>query len=254
MFTWICPQCGAEVPPSYNECPNCKPVAPPPPAVVQPPLAAPPPPLQATRLGTAPPRATAPTPTAPPVYAAPPPPQPMQAIPAQVVAPPLAAEVQYVYVQKPGLPAWLVTIGVFAGLCAAGYAFYSLVLNKNGRSSAAVADSSPAPAASKGPHGRKDLSKHLEVAGIRIIEENRKPAIRLMLVNHSSVELASLTGTITLTTDGKTDIATIPFNLATLGGYEAKDISAPLKTTLRAYEMPDWQFIKAQVKLTSSAE
>ena len=66
----------------------------------------------------------------------------MQAMPAQVVAPPPAAEVQYVYVQKPGLPAWLVTIGVFAGLCAAGYAFYSLVLNKNGRSSAAVADSS----------------------------------------------------------------------------------------------------------------
>jgi hypothetical protein len=23
MFTWVCPKCGAEVPPSYNECPNC---------------------------------------------------------------------------------------------------------------------------------------------------------------------------------------------------------------------------------------
>src|SRR5215471_2035184 len=23
MFTWICPQCGREVPPSYNECPDC---------------------------------------------------------------------------------------------------------------------------------------------------------------------------------------------------------------------------------------
>ncbi len=257
MFTWICPQCGADVPPSYSECPNCKPVAPPPPAVAQPPLAAAPPPLQATRLGTAPPRATAPTPTAPPVYAAQPPLQPLQAMPAAVAAPAPAAEVQYVYVQKPGLPAWLVTIGVFVALCAAGYAFYSLVLNKNGRSDAASTESVAEPAAAesgaaKGPRGRKDFSKYLEVAGIRIVEENRKPAIRLMLVNHSSAELASLTGTITLTADGKTDIATIPFNLATLGAYEAKDISAPLKTKLRAYEMPDWQFIKAQVKLTNA--
>ncbi len=23
MFTWICPQCGREVPPSYTECPDC---------------------------------------------------------------------------------------------------------------------------------------------------------------------------------------------------------------------------------------
>jgi hypothetical protein len=23
MFTWICPQCGREVPPAYNECPDC---------------------------------------------------------------------------------------------------------------------------------------------------------------------------------------------------------------------------------------
>lgn len=24
MFTWICPKCGKEVPPSYLECPNCQ--------------------------------------------------------------------------------------------------------------------------------------------------------------------------------------------------------------------------------------
>jgi hypothetical protein len=257
MFSWICPQCGSEVPPSYSDCPNCKPVAaaPPSPVVMPPsPVAAPPP--QAPRLGTAPPRATAPTPTAPPVYAAPPPPpQPLQAAPV-AVAPPSAPEVQYVYVQKPALPAWLVTIGVFVGLCAAGYAFYTLVLNKNGGASASATSSTtaeePPAAAAKGPRGRKDFTKYLEVAGIRILEENRKPTIRLMLVNHSAAELASLSGTISLSTDGKTDIATIPFNVATLGGYEAKDISAPLKTNLRAYELPDWQFIKAQIKLTNA--
>ena len=48
------------------------------------------------------------------------------------------------------------------------------------------------------------------------------------------------------------EVAVIPFSLASLGAYETKDISAPLKTKLRAYELPDWQFIKTQVQLTSS--
>ena len=47
MFSWICPQCGREVPPSYTECPDCvaKGKVPPSPAVdaAQPPADAPPP-------------------------------------------------------------------------------------------------------------------------------------------------------------------------------------------------------------------
>ena len=73
-----------------------------------------------------------------------------------------------------------------------------------------------------------------------------------MLVNHSAAELTDLVGSVLLTTDGKSELAVIPFKLSSLPGYESKDISAPLKTNLRAYELPDWQFIKAQVRLTSS--
>jgi hypothetical protein len=47
MFTWICPKCGSEVPPSENECPNCRlKSAPAPAARVEPvtvPASAPPP-------------------------------------------------------------------------------------------------------------------------------------------------------------------------------------------------------------------
>lgn len=56
MFTWICPQCGREVPPSYTECPDCAakaagasgspgeqpPATPPPPPPAYPPAAGPP--------------------------------------------------------------------------------------------------------------------------------------------------------------------------------------------------------------------
>ena len=190
-------------------------------------------------------------PTAPPIAYAPPP-QPVYQQPPQAPPPP-QQQMQYAYPPpQRGLPAWLVTAGVFLGLLAAGYAFYTLVLNKRGASSAAAATQTEEKAATKTGRGR-DLSKHLEVAGIRIHEENHKPAIRLMLVNHSGAELTQLTGTITLMTDPQNEVATIPFNLASLGAYEAKDISAPLKTKLRAYELPDWQFIKAQVKLNPSS-
>jgi hypothetical protein len=141
---------------------------------------------------------------------------------------------------------------VFLGLTVAGYAFYSLVLNKQGASaSTQTEEKAETKAAAK---GGRDLSKNLEASGIRIIEENRRPTIKLMLVNHSASDMASLAGTIRLTTDAQHEVAVIPFNLASLAAYEAKDISAPLKTKLRAYELPDWQFIKAEVQLKSTAE
>ncbi len=72
MFTWICPQCGREVPPSYTDCPDCagktagagKPATAGPPAG---PPAYPPPPPQAAPLPPA---------AAPPAQGAPPAPQP----------------------------------------------------------------------------------------------------------------------------------------------------------------------------------
>lgn len=257
MFTWICPKCGAEVPPAYSDCPNCQPAAPPPPPQAAPAPAPVPPrvaqtPIAPPRLAT-PPTPTAPTPTAP-IYTAPAPsPVPAPAAPAE-------PQVQYVYV-KPAAPAWLVTLGVFAGLVAAGYAFYSLVLNKNGGSASAApaaiserkSDEAEAAGGGAGSKNAAKLSRHLEVAGVRILEENKRPQIRMMVVNHSSAEMASLKGIVTLTVEGKNEaIAEIPFTMASLGGHEAKEITAPLKTKLRAYELPDWQFMRTQVKLTEA--
>ena len=38
-----------------------------------------------------------------------------------------------------------------------------------------------------------------------------------------------------------------------LGPQEIKDVSATASTKLRIYEMPDWQFIRAEAEITSPA-
>src|SRR4051794_3434197 len=96
MFTWICPKCGREVPPAYNECPDCDPKNP---AARQPSDI----PAEA---------AAAPVQTTPVVPAAPPQqPAAVQVHPYQPPPPPSA---------RGGLPTWLLTI-LFA------FAFFGLV-------------------------------------------------------------------------------------------------------------------------------
>src|SRR3954469_20631998 len=68
MFTWICPTCGREVPPSYTECPDCTAKA------AEPQPAAAPPDPHAPQTPAAPPVQTRP-------YTPPPPAAPRSGIP-----------------------------------------------------------------------------------------------------------------------------------------------------------------------------
>src|SRR5438046_1211128 len=109
MFTWICPQCKREVPPSYNECPDCKARA----------QQAPAGDVQAAQA--APPAPQTPYPPPPPGQYPPPyqGPQPHQ-YPPQQYPPPQYAQQQYPpqpyppqYAPRPRgmqLPIWLMTI------------------------------------------------------------------------------------------------------------------------------------------------
>jgi hypothetical protein len=40
-------------------------------------------------------------------------------------------------------------------------------------------------------------------------------------------------------------VGTFAFKIS-LGPYESKEIKAPLSTRLRVYELPDWQFLRAE--------
>src|SRR4051812_4303727 len=120
MFTWICPQCGREVPPAYTDCPDCAKATPPadaaqapPPTAAQPATPvyqAPPPPYQAPPSYQAPPQ-----PAAPPQYAAAPP--QYAAAPPQYLAPE----------PRRGLPTWALTVLFALAFLGLGSGIYWLV-------------------------------------------------------------------------------------------------------------------------------
>ena len=223
MFTWICPQCGNEVPPSSTECPQCAERSGAAPAGAEP--AAPPPPVQAPEVAK---RAAAPP-------------------------PPRAA----------GLPGWLLALVfaiVFLTMGTLGFLGYRYFAHKGeplipgplvpGRRPV------PAEAATSATLRANVLDKYVEVTGLRLVEDNPKNLqVEFVIVNHSSAPLTDVAGTVTIRPitakpDGES-VGTFNFRLPELRPYEAKDMKAPLQSKLRVYELPDWQFIRADVVITS---
>ena len=249
MFTWICPTCGREVPPSMSECRNCAqkqgeaPVATAPVAVPQQPVQQQPPPPQA--------------PTTQPQYqAVPPPPEPRGYAPAPA---PAYQAVSYMppVQQAQGLPSWLITVLVFGGLLGVGAAFYFLYLPSTKReSSEAVVTVESAAGAPEGAKIAKvnPLTKQLEITGLRIIEDARKKLqVRMIVINHSSADMGDVKLNVTLSSASGNGQATVigkfPLTVSDLGPMEAKETKGSLATNLRAYELPDWQFLRATAEI-----
>ena len=161
MFTWFCPQCGREVLPSQSECPACAEKA------------------QAAGQPVAVPAAL--------------PPQPL---PQQQSEPP---PVQYGPPPAKGMPSWLVTILVAAGLLAVGAGAYHFLLSSSKSASSEtdspVAAKEPSTPSTKGAPGKvHTYAKHLEIAGLRLSEDARQRlVVKMTVINHSAAEMAGLT-------------------------------------------------------------
>ncbi len=238
MFTWICPKCGREVPPSYDECPDCspKPAKPLQEAVIDEPEPEP-----------QPEPAVAPPPPPPP--AAVPPryePPPVEYLPAVDKAPPPAP--------AGGLPSWLLAIVfalAFVGLVGGAY---WLVDHFRGHATPAASVESPAakPGAKTNP-----FQRYIEVSGIRFAADPKKPGVTLVkfvLTNHSEAGISGLAGNVTLWGRTRTseEDAQGTFSFKTdVGAFETKELSEPLNTKLKIYELPDWQNATADVQITA---
>jgi hypothetical protein len=264
MFTWICPQCGKEVPPAYNDCPDCSKKAAPgggdaaqaPPASQPAPQAPPPqqpyyqPPPQAQQApppGYYPPQPQAPPPQQP-YYQ-----QPPQAPPPGYYAPSAAPA------RGLNMPVWLMTILV--ALAVGGVVFGIVALLSTNRGSAG---NGPAPiAAVESPAAKpgaktNPLQKYIEVAGVRFVTDpkSQAPMVKFVLINHSPADINGLAGNVTMwgRTQKSEEDAQGTFSFSTtLAPFESKEMSVPLNTKRKIYELADWQNITTDVQITAPA-
>ena len=215
MFTWICPKCGREVPPSSDECPNC-----------------------AGGVQKQPDEQPAPV--------------------AAAEAPPARPRAANRVVGR--LPGWLLALLSAIGFLALGFAGFTAYTRLSG-GSAPAARSTPPPdqskAAAPATAATNVLLDYIEVTGFRVVEDSSERVnVRFVVVNHAQAPIVDLAGEVTLRpTTAKPGagnaVGSFTFRLPEIAPLEIRDMTAPLDSKLRVYELPDWEFLRADLKLTT---
>ena len=104
--------------------------------------------------------------------------------------------------------------------------------------------------------GKNPLTKYLEVVGFRLAEASPgKLKVTFAVVNHSQADMGDVVLKIRLTTSAaKPDdppITEFEAKVPSVGPQEIKDVTETASTKLRIYELPDWQFLRAQFEVIS---
>lgn len=179
--------------------------------------------------------------------------------PETAVVPPAAPEAAQPTRTPPprrrGAPTWLLATVFAIGFLALGATAYYGYYHFTGAGRTAVSAprwEAPAPPAPR----TSPVAPFIEVTGIRLTEDARqKVQVQFVVVNHSAADIAKLEAKVVLRTrDAKTGsapVGTFSFRLPSLGPYESRELRTTLDTQLRAYEIPDWQFLTADVEITS---
>jgi hypothetical protein len=112
----------------------------------------------------------------------------------------------------------------------------------------------PASTSSKNP-----VAKFIELAGFRLTEKGgSKLQIKFSAINHSDADLEELQVHVRLLTTaskpGDEPVAEFDAQIPALGPQEDHDVFAITTTKLRVYEMPDWQFLRAEFDITSPSQ
>jgi hypothetical protein len=211
---------------------------PPPPQYAQQPVYAPPPP---------PPAAYA----QPPAYAPPAAPQPQ---PQPQYAPPPVPGLLPAQHERSGPSPIIVVLLVAAILVGGGYLLYTFVLSGNRGASVSAGKGAEAKQGDAAAQGHP-YAKYLEVVGVRLTESGNKPVLKILVVNHSAADMMGLElkGQLGLVNgkEGDPPVATFTAKVGAIGPFESKDITTVVDTKMRAYELPDWQFLKVKYDITS---
>jgi hypothetical protein len=116
----------------------------------------------------------------------------------------------------------------------------------------------PAPAGAAVAINQHPLAKYIEIDGFRITESGPgKMKITFAVINHSEADIGDLGLKMQLVTSadkpGDAPIAEFEATVPSLGPLENKEVSVVVPTTMRVYELPDWQFLRGRFEITSPA-
>jgi hypothetical protein len=156
-----------------------------------------------------------------------------------------------------GLPTWLLTIVFTLAFVGLGAGVYWVVQHsKSSEQKAAAAPVVLQDPAAKANAAKHPLQKYIEVAGVRFFQNPKKQTeARFVVVNHSDAEITDLAGTVSIwgrtVKSDEEAVGTFSFKVHSLGPNESKELSGPLNTKLKVYELPDWQNVTAEVQITS---
>ena len=111
----------------------------------------------------------------------------------------------------------------------------------------------PGPATANGKH---PLAKFVELTGFRVTESSSgKLKIKFVALNHSDADLGDITVKVRLVAntfkEGDEPVTTFDAQIPSLGHGELKDVTASATTKYKLYELPDWQFLRADFDITS---
>jgi hypothetical protein len=113
----------------------------------------------------------------------------------------------------------------------------------------------PGPATANGKH---PLAKFIELSGFRLtLGKAGQLNIKFTAINHSDADLEELGVHVRIVTTvakpGDPPVTEFDAKVPGLGPYEDHDVNATATTQLKAYEFPDWQFLRADFDITSPA-
>jgi hypothetical protein len=110
------------------------------------------------------------------------------------------------------------------------------------------------PAHTTASNTSNPFAKYVELVAFRINEKGPgKLQVQFGVVNHSEADIGEMKLNINLGTTaakpGDPPLITFPAKVS-LGPSDLKNVSVEVPTKLRAYELPDWQFLKVDFQIT----
>ncbi len=106
---------------------------------------------------------------------------------------------------------------------------------------------------------KNPVAKFIELAGFRLTETSpNKLKIVFDAINHSEADLEELQVHVRLMArsakEGDEPVAEFDAKIPALGPEQDHDVTTTATTKLRVYEMPDWQFLRAEFDITSPSQ